>query len=203
MTFRPEHTFELFPGTLKIDPGRCFLNIKVHGKHDRLTCSVLPVAFESVTQPDNTAVRTPTLSIVAFRSKKWGTCTLFADSDYPMPSSRIGALIKLALNTPRGYLECVEPAGWSKIEITYPGHWAHPGKGFHMTVRRNDMYVHSRIEAIWTEGQDAHDEQRFAISLNTDELGNWVEKLFREHEAALGERYHVSMDPDIDCEAST
>jgi|GEM_PF-5730503 len=189
MTSSPEQIFELFPGTLKIDPGRCFLNVKVHGKHDRLTCSVLPVAFESVTQSDNTVVRTPTLSIVAFRSKKWGTCTLFADSDYPMQSPRILALIKLALEIPRGYIECVEPAGWSKIEVVHPGHWSHPGKGFHMTLLRHDMYISSRLDVIWATEQDVYDEQHHALNLNSDTLGNWVARVFRSHELSLAKRY--------------
>ena len=191
--------FELFPGTLKIDPGRCFLHIKVHGKHDRLTCSVLPIAFQSAAPSDNSTDRIPSLSIIAFRSKKWGACTLFGDSDYPLQSSRIIALTKLGLNTPRGYLECVEPSGWSKIEIAHPGHWSHPGKGFHMMLTRNDMYLSSRMDVIWTQDQDAYDEQHYALNWSADNLGNWVARLFRSHELSLAKRYQESTgDKDDD-----
>lgn len=178
-------SFELTPGAVDLAPEQCFLRVKVQSQYGDLTCSVLPVSSVSIEHSCEPSLQLPLLCLVAWRSATWNAFRLFDIRPHYADTSHIAALLRLSLDTPRGVVQCVEPAGWSRIDVLRPGHWAHPDKGFRMTIERNDMFVASRLDVIWSENNELFDEKHFALSLHTSSLATWLVQIFDSHDKSL------------------
>ncbi len=189
MAVNHELQFELVLGVVKVANDRCFMLMRIHSPYGDLKCQVLPLASVTIPSEASPSSQCPLLCLIVFRSKRWNAFLPFNSQQYYPETTHFKMLIKAALSAAQGSVACVSPTTWSKIEICHPGHWAYPGRGFRMTVTRDDMYVFSRLDVICANEDKVFDEQCEALSLHTGTLSHWVVRMWDKHNASLSARY--------------